>query len=106
MWRSIVEAWMNARPGLTKNEPQTEGEILRQPIFGNPSILSASGTPLGVSGRSEGSSFALAGCSRIKDLWNLERQRWKGLSELGMSRHAMNIRHWGNITSSIPWLPD
>jgi hypothetical protein len=106
MWRSIVEAWMNVRPGLTKNEPTTKDEILRQPIFGNPSILSASGTPLGVSGRSEGSAFAHAGCTRIRDLWNPESQSWKGLSELGMSRHAANIRHWESITASIPWRLD
>jgi hypothetical protein len=106
MWRSIVEAWMNARQGLTKSEPTTEDEILRQPIFGNPSILSASGTPLEVSGRSEGSAFALAGCSRIKDIWNPERHCWKGLSELGMSQHAANIRHWEIITASIPWRLD
>ncbi len=106
MWRSIVEAWLNVRPGLTKKEPTTKDEILRQPIFGNPSILSASGTPLGVSGRSEGSAFAHAGCTRIRDLWNPESQSWKGLSELGMSRHAANIRHWEIIMASIPWRLD
>jgi hypothetical protein len=39
MWKSIVEAWLNARPGLSKSDPSSPAEILRQPIFGNPSIL-------------------------------------------------------------------
>jgi len=68
MWRSIVEAWLNVRPGLSKKEPSSVVEVLRQPIFGNPSILSARGTPLGVSGLSEGRTLAQSGCTRIKDL--------------------------------------
>ncbi|CAM6016855.1 unnamed protein product [Sphagnum balticum] len=103
MWRSIVEAWLNVRPGLTKTEPTTKDEILRQPLFGNPSILSARGTPLGVSGRSEGCAFAHSRCTRIRDLWNSESKNWKSLLELGMSRHAANIRHREIIVASIPW---
>ncbi len=68
MWKSIVGAWLSVRPGLTKSDPTTIDEILRHPLFGNPSILSASGTPLGVSGRSEGCTFAHSGCTRVKDL--------------------------------------
>ncbi len=68
MWKSIVGAWLNVRIGLTKSNPSTTAKILRQPLFGNSSILSASDTPLGISGQREGCAFAQSGCSRIKDL--------------------------------------
>jgi hypothetical protein len=58
MWKSIVNAWMKVRSGLTKALPTSAAEILRQPIFGNPSILNPSGVPLGLSGLSEGNAFA------------------------------------------------
>jgi len=103
MWKSIVGAWLNVRPSLTKSDPMTADEILRQPLFGNPSILSASGTPLGVSGRSEGCTFAH---SWVKDLWSLENKDWRGLSELGMSHHALNKTCRDIITTSIQWRPD
>jgi len=106
MWKSIVGAWLKVRPGLTKSDPMTADEILRQPLFGNPSILSASGTPLGVSGLNEGCTFAHSGCSRVKDLWSLENKDWRGLSKLGMSHHASNRRCKDIITASIPWRPD
>jgi len=61
MWKSIVGAWLNVRSGLTKSDPSTGEEILRQPIFGDLSILNASGDPLGVSGRGEGSALAHLG---------------------------------------------
>jgi hypothetical protein len=106
MWKSIVGAWLNVKLGLTKSDPSTGEDILRQPIFGNPSILNASGDPLGVSGRGEGSALAHAGCIRIKHLWNPENRNWKGLSELGMNRHASTMRGRDIITASIPWSPD
>ncbi len=58
MWKSIVGAWLNVRSGLTKSDSTTSAEILRQPIFGNPSILSSRGTPLGVSDLGEGCALA------------------------------------------------
>jgi hypothetical protein len=106
MWKSIVKAWLNMRSGLTKTNPTTAVEILRQPVFGNPSILSTSGTPLGVSGLREGCAFAHSRCSRIKDLWSSENKEWKGLSDLGMSHHASNRRCRDIITANIPWCPD
>ncbi len=106
MWKSIIGAWFNVRSGLTKSDPTTAAETLRQPLFGNPSILSASGTPLGVSGRSEGCAFTHSGYFRIKDLWNKKNKEWKGLSELGLSHHASNKRCRDIITTSIPWRPD
>ncbi len=72
MWKSIVGAWLNVRPGLIKSDLSNLDEVLRQPLFGNPSILNASGTPLGVGGMSEGNAFAQFGYSRIKDMWNVE----------------------------------
>jgi hypothetical protein len=59
---------MKVRPGLIKEEPTNNAEILRQPIFGNPLILSESGIPLGLGGLRDGSAFARAGYSRTKDL--------------------------------------
>jgi len=94
------------RPGLTKSDPTTVDEILRQPLFGNPSILSASSTPLGMSGRSEGCAFAHSRCTRVKDLWSPKNKDWRGLWELGMNRHASNMRCRDIITASIPWRPD
>jgi len=58
MWKSIVGAWLNVRPGLIKSDPSNLDEVLRQLLFGNPSILNANGTPLGVGGVSEGNAFA------------------------------------------------
>ncbi len=102
MWKSIVGAWMKVRPGLTKTVPTSTAEILRQPIFGNPSILSHLGAPLGLSGLSEGNAFARAG-TRIKDLWNQAGQEWKSLAELGMSYHASNKKHKDTFIACIPW---
>jgi hypothetical protein len=63
MWKSIVGAWLNVRPGLIKSDPTNLDEVLRQPLFGNPSILNVSGTLLGVGGVSEGNAFAQSGYS-------------------------------------------
>jgi hypothetical protein len=72
----------------------------------NPSILNASGAPLGLEGLRNGNAFARHSCTRIKDLWNLEERNWKSLSKLGMSYHASNRRCKEAITASIPWRPD
>jgi len=106
MWRSIVSAWLNVRSGLLKSDPSSMAETLRQPIFGNPSILSAKGTPLGVSGLSEGRALAQTGCSRVKDLWCDRSKDWKSLSALGLSYHTSNKDAWETTTNSIPWRPD
>ncbi len=106
MWRSIVEAWLNARPGLCKSNPTSLAEILRQPIFGNLSILNQRGIPLGVGGQREGNSFAQAGYTRVKDFWNETTRGWKSLTGLGMSHHPFNRESMETITSSIPWRPD
>jgi hypothetical protein len=45
-WKSIVGSWLNVRVGLTKSEPASRAEILRQPIFSNPLILNTTGHPL------------------------------------------------------------
>jgi hypothetical protein len=90
MWKSIVGAWLNVRPTLTKADPTNVAETLRQSLFGNPSILNTSGAPLGIGGLREGSAFACYGCSRIKDLWNHVDKEWKSLSKLGMNYHASN----------------
>ncbi len=106
MWKSIVGAWLNVRPGLTKSDPTTSVEVLRQSLFGNLSILSTSGTPLGVSGLSEGCALAHSKCSRVKDLWSPKNKEWKGLSDLGVSHHASNRQCRDIITTSIPWRLD
>jgi hypothetical protein len=106
MWRSIVEAWLNARPGLCKSDPTSPAEILRQPIFGNPSILNQKGIPLGIGGLREGNSFAKAGHTRVKDFWNKSTRGWKSFTNLGMSYHSSNRECRETITSSIPWRPD
>jgi hypothetical protein len=67
MWKSIVEAWLNATLGLSKSDPTSPAEILKQPIFGNPSILNLRGIPLGLEGLREGNSFARADYTRVKD---------------------------------------
>ncbi len=81
-------------------------EILRQPIFGNPSILNQRGIPLGVGGQREGNSFAQAEYTRVKDFWNETTRGWKSLTSLGMSHHPFNRESREMITSSIPWRPD
>jgi hypothetical protein len=63
MWDNILGAWLNARPGLIKTDPTNSAEILRQPLFGNPSILNSNGSSLGISGMKEGNAFAHSGCS-------------------------------------------
>ncbi len=106
MWKSIVGAWLNVRSSLTKSGPTTIAEVLKQPLFGNPSILRTRGTPLRVSGLSEGCSFAQFGCYRVKDLRSTEHKKWKELSDLGMSQHVSNRQCRDIITASIPWRPD
>jgi hypothetical protein len=63
MWKSIVGAWLNVKLGLIKSDPSNLDEVLRQPLFGNPSILNANGTPLGVGRVNEGNVFAQSGYS-------------------------------------------
>jgi hypothetical protein len=105
LWKSILHTWMSVRPGLCKSEPTNSAETLRQPIFGNPLILNQEGKPLGLSGKSEGNSFANAGCSRVRDFWNTEEKEWKGLSALRVSFHLINRRNRDLIIASIPWDP-
>jgi len=106
MRKSIVRAWLNVRSGLTKSDPATSAEVLRHPLFGNPSILNSRDTLFGVSGLSEGCPFTQSGYSRVKDIWKPERKEWKGLLELGINHHASNRKSRDIITASIPWRPD
>jgi len=106
MWKDIVGAWLNVRPGLTKADLTNMAETLKQPLFGNPSILNTSSTPLGIGGLRKGCTFARSECSRVKNLWNSKDNEWKSLSKLGMSYHASNKRCKDVITASIPWRPD
>jgi hypothetical protein len=106
MWKSILGAWMSIRPGLAKREPSNLAELMRQPIFSNPSLTNARGEPLGVNGHSEGCAFARAGHTRIGDFWNGDTQEWKNLSDLKMHVHASNKSTKDIIIGSIPWRPD
>jgi hypothetical protein len=54
MWKSILGAWINVRPSLTKEDPTSRAKMLKQLLFGNPSFTNTRGLPLGVSGQSEG----------------------------------------------------
>ncbi len=63
MWDSILGAWLNVRSGLIKSDPTNSAKILRQPLFGNPSILNSNGSLLGINGLKEGNAFAHFGCS-------------------------------------------
>ncbi len=106
MWKSIVGAWLNVKPGLIKSDPTNLNEVLRQLLFGNPSILNLKGIPLGVGGENEGNALAHSGCSRVKDIWNDAAKEWKVLTDLGMSHHPSNRLGRETITTSIPWHPN
>ncbi len=106
MWNSILGAWLSVRPGLAKSEPSNSAEILRQPLFGNPSIRNPSGSPLGISGIGEGNAFMRYGCSRVKDLRSTARKEWKSLEELQMRHHPANRSGLARFTASIPWQPE
>jgi hypothetical protein len=67
-------------------------------------VLNERGIPLGLGGLGEGNTFARAGCTRTKDLWNLGEQEWKSLAELGMSYHASNKKCKDSIIANILWL--
>ncbi len=75
MWKSILGAWMSIRPGLPKKEPSNLMELMRQPIFSNPSLTNARGEPLGVNGHSEGCAFARAGHTGISRMVILRNGR-------------------------------
>ncbi len=94
------------RPGLIKSDPTNLDEVLRQPLFGNPSILNASGFPLGVGEVSKGNAFAQSRYSQVKDIWNVEAKDWKGLTNLRMKYHPANRRGMETIMTSIPWRLD
>jgi len=102
MWKSILGAWINVRPGLTKEDPANRAKLLRQPLFGNPSLTNSRGLPLRVNDQSEGCAFARSGHTRIRDLWNREAQEWKNLSDLGMHFQASNRTSKDIILESIP----
>jgi hypothetical protein len=90
LWKSILSAWMNVRPGLSKLESTNAAKVLRQPIFDNPLITNQDNRPLGFSGRSEGNALVNVGHSRVGDFLDPEAKTWKNLSALGMSFHASN----------------
>jgi len=77
-------------------------EMLRQPLFGNPSFTNTNGALLGVNGQSEGCAFVRHGHIRVKDIWNREAQEWKSLPDLGMYFHVPNRNNKNIIISSIP----
>jgi len=106
MWKSILGAWINVRLGLTEEDPTSRAEMLRQPLFGNPSFTNIRGLLLGVSGQSEGCAFARSRHTRVKYLWNQEAQDWKNLSNLRMHFHASNRASKDIIFESIPRQPD
>jgi hypothetical protein len=106
MWNNILRAWLKVRSELTKTNPTSSAEILRQPLFGNPSILNVNGSPLGITGLKEGNAFAHSGCSRVKDLRNAASKEWKSLTEMSMSHHPANRDNLARITASIPWNPE
>jgi len=79
--------------------------MLRQPVFGNPLITNQDSRPLGLNGKSEGNALANACYSKIGDFWNLEKENWKGLSELSVSFRPINRLNRKFIIDSIPWDP-
>jgi hypothetical protein len=105
LWKSILHSWLNVRPGLRKSEPTNSAKILRQPIFGNPFIMNPDGKPLGFSGKSERNALANAGCSRIRDFWHSNEDKWKDLVDLGVSLQTTNRVNRKLIIDSIPWNP-
>ncbi len=90
MWKSIIESWMRVRQGLVISNLSSAAEILRQRLFGNPSIQNSNGAPLGTNELREGNTFARAGCSRLQDMWNSRSMDWKSLAELDMNYHPSN----------------
>jgi hypothetical protein len=105
LWKSILSAWMNVRPGLSKSKPTNTAEVLRQPVFGNPLITNQDSRPLGLSGRSEGNALVNAGHSRVGDFWDPEAKTWKNLLAIGMNFHANNRLNRDLIIANIPWNP-
>jgi hypothetical protein len=67
LWKSILNAWMNVKSGLSKSEPTNVAEVLRQPVFGNPLIMNQDNKPLGFTGRNEGNALVNTGYSRVGD---------------------------------------
>jgi hypothetical protein len=106
MWNSILGAWLKVRSGLIKTDPTNNAEILKQPLFGNPSILNVNGSPLGISGLRKGNAFAHSGHSRVKDLRNAKSKEWKNLNDMSMSHHPANRDNLARITANIPWNPE
>jgi hypothetical protein len=103
--KSILGSWLNVKVGLAKSEPASHAKVFRQPIFNNPLILNTTGLPLGVCGLNEGPAIANSGCTRIKDLWDLDGRAWKSLQALRMTYHATNRNNRKIIIASIPWNP-
>jgi hypothetical protein len=104
-WKNILGSWLNVRVSVTKSEPTSHAEVLRQPIFNNPLILNTTGHPQGVNGRNERRAIANSGCTRIKDLWNQEGSAWKSLQTLQITYHTTNRNNREIIIASIPWKP-
>jgi hypothetical protein len=46
LWKSILNAWMNVRPGLSKSKLSNAAEVLREPVFGNPLITNHDNKPI------------------------------------------------------------
>lgn len=54
MWKSILGAWLNVRRGLAKVYPTSRAELLRQPLFGNPSFTNTRGCRLASAAKAKG----------------------------------------------------
>jgi hypothetical protein len=101
-WRNIFGAWLNVRVGLVKTEPASHVAVFRQPIFGNPFITNTTNKPLGARGLSEKNTIAKSGCTKLKDLWDLEDREWKTFPALRLNSHVFNKTSNEIITTSIP----
>jgi hypothetical protein len=101
-----IKSMVEGEARTNQDEPTNSAEILKQPLFGNPSILNSNDSPLGISSLREGNAFAHSGSSRIKDLRNAANKEWKILTEMKMSHHPTNRSSLVRITASIPWRPN
>lgn len=68
--------------GLFKKESSCLDEVMRQPFSSNTSIILLGVDLLLLVVAQNGRVMALAKCSRILDLWDGNKQRWKELSEI------------------------
>jgi hypothetical protein len=104
MWQGVMKAWNTIQSGLEQHDPNSWGEIMRQPLFGNRLLTNEVGIQWGTESRSNLRRLADKGFQTLKDIAKQEGQGWRTVQELtGLRRSRVTTNLYDKMVNSIPW---